>query len=267
MTAVDLGHPPHRIGEAARRVGVSASALRLWERQGLVRPARRGGYRIYTDADIEHLRSVRRLRQVDRLNAPGIRLVLRDAVSHNAHDRRIDGRPLRRLRHQHGLSLREASERTGLSVSFLSALERGVTGASIATLQRLTAAYGTTLHELFGAPSAARERLVRAGRRPVLRLGDAAVRIEQLARGATHLEPQLFSLAPGATSEGAYAHDGEEFLYLLSGALTVWLGDDEAYRLTSPGDALTFPSSIPHRWRNDAPEETRLLWINTPPTF
>jgi DNA-binding transcriptional MerR regulator len=257
----------YRIGQAARAVGVSASALRLWERQGLVRPLRRGRYRLYSDSDLEHLHSVRRLRQVERLNAPGIRRVLRDAVARNPHDRRVDGRPLRRRREQQGLSLRVASERAGVSVSFLSALERGMTGASIATLQRVAASYGTTIHELFGAPTGGGARLVRAGRRAVLRLGDPAVRIEQLARGATQLEPQLFVLAPGATSEGAYAHDGEEFLYLLSGALTVWIGDDESYRLTTPGDALTFPSSLPHRWRNDAAQETELLWINTPPTF
>lgn len=269
MTAArpDRGQPRLWIGETARRVGVSASSLRLWERQGLVRPERRGRYRLYTDADVEHLRRVRRLRQVDRLNAPGIRHVLREAVMRDPHDRRVDGRPLRRLREELSLSLRAASERAGVSISFLSALERGVTGASIATLQRVAAAYGTTIHELFGAAVDGRIRLVRAGQRPVLRLGDPAVRIEQLAHGATQLEPQLFVLAPGATSEGAYAHDGEEFLYLLSGALTVWVGDDESYRLTTPGDALTFPSSLPHRWRNDAPEETELLWINTPPTF
>ena len=254
------------IGEAARRVGVSASALRQWERQGLVRPMRRGRYRLYSEADVTHLQGIRRLRQVDRLNAPGIRRVLRDTMT-TAHDRRVDGRPLRRLRHERGLSLREAGKRTGLSVSFLSALERGMTGASIATLQRLTATYGTTLNELFGAPGVTHERLVRAGRRPVLRLGDASVRIEQLAHGTTRLEPQLFVLAPGATSDGSYAHDGEEFLYLLFGALTVWIGDDETYRLTEPGDALSFPSTMPHRWRNDAGGETQLLWINTPPTF
>ena len=254
------------IGEAARRVGVSASALRLWERQGLVRPARRGRYRLYTDADLEHLKGVRRLRQVDQLNAPGIRRVLRDTVV-TAHDRRIDGRPLRQLRHRQQLSLRQASARTGLSVSFLSALERGVSGASIATMQRLAAAYGTTLQELFGTAAGAGQRLVRSRDRSVLRLGNPSVRIEQLARGATQLEPQLFVLAPGATSEGDYAHDGEEFLYLLSGSLTVWVGDDETYRLREPGDALSFPSNLPHRWRNDAGEETRLLWINTPPTF
>jgi DNA-binding transcriptional MerR regulator/quercetin dioxygenase-like cupin family protein len=255
------------IGEAARRVGVSASALRLWERQGLVRPMRsRSRYRLYSDADLDHLRGVRRLRQVDRLNAPGIRRVLRDSVGSAHPDRRLDGRPLRRLRHQLGLSLREAGERSGLSVSFVSAIERGVSGASIASLQRLAAAYGTTLQEVFGTPADA-QRLVTAGSRPVLRVGGPSVRIEQLARGASLLEPQLFVLAPGASSEGAYAHDGEEFLYLLSGALTVWIGDDETHRLQRPGDALTFPSTLPHRWRNDARGETRLLWINTPPTF
>ena len=257
------------IGEAARRVGVSASALRLWEREGLVRPERRGRYRLYSDADLEHLRGVRRLREVDRLNAPGIRRVLRDGAASPPPDdeRRLNGRPLRRLRRHHGLSLRQAAERTGLSVSFLSAVERGLSGASVSTLQRLTAAYGTTVNELFGAPHDERRRVVHATERPVLRLGDASVRIEQLAPGATRLEPQLFVLGPGATSDGSYAHEGEEFIYLLSGAATIWVGDDETHRLTEPGDALSFPSTLPHRWRNDASGESRLLWINTPPTF
>jgi DNA-binding transcriptional MerR regulator len=264
----------YRIGEAARRVGVSPSALRLWERQGLVRPARSNGrYRLYTDGDLERLRRIRRLRQVDQLNAPGIRRMLRTTVVPGPDaESRVDGRPIRRLREQHGLSLRQASERTGLSISFLSALERGVTGASVATLQRLTAAYGTTMLELFGgdgdgADAEPRQRLVRADERRVLRLGPAEVRIEELARGTRQLEPQLFVLAEGASSDGAYAHDGEEFLYLLSGAVTVWVGDDETYALNRAGDALSFPSTLPHRWRNDASGESRLLWINTPPTF
>jgi DNA-binding transcriptional MerR regulator/quercetin dioxygenase-like cupin family protein len=262
----------YRIGQAARAVGVSPSALRLWERQGLVRPARsRGRYRLYSEDDVARLRRVRDLRKA-RLNAPGIRHVLHDGgtAGPGPHaERRFDGRPLRRLRLERGLSLREASARAGVSVSFLSALERGVSGASVATLQRLTAAYGTTMREVFGPPErdGSRNRLVRADARPVLRIGDGKVRIEQLARSATQLEPHVFVLAPGATSDGAYAHDGEELIYLLSGAATVWIGEDEAYRLERAGDTVTFPSTTPHRWRNDADGETRLLWINTPPTF
>lgn len=259
----------YRIGEAARAIGVSPSSLRLWERQGLVRPSRsQARYRMYSDADVARLRRVRELRAA-RLNAPGIRHVLRDGTGAGPHaERRLDGRPLRGVRLARGWSLREASARAGVSVSFLSALERGLSGASVATLQRLTAAYGTTMAELFGtAGSASGDRLVRATERPVLRIGGGRVRIEQLARSATQLEPHVFVLGPGATSDGAYAHAGEELIYLLTGAATVWVGDDEVYRLDRAGDAVTFPSTLPHRWRNDANGETRLLWINTPPTF
>ena len=208
------------------------------------------------------------MREIDRLNAAGIRRALRTDVPASAHAKRhLDGRLLRRLRAAHGLSLREASVRSGLSISFLSALERGVSGASVATLQRLTTAYGTTMLELFAGGDAGNARLVRPNERPALQVGEGEVRIEQLAHGTRHLEPQLFILAPGASSDGAYAHEGEEFLYLLSGAVTVWVGDDECYALDRAGDALSFPSTLPHRWRNDAGGESRLLWINTPPTF
>jgi DNA-binding transcriptional MerR regulator len=260
----------YRIGEAARAVGVSPSSLRLWERQGLVRPARSGArYRLYSQADVERLREVRRMRDIDRLNAAGIRRALRTTLPNSPHaDRHLDGRLLRRLRTAEGLSLREASDRSRLSVSFLSALERGMSGASVATLQRLTAAYGTTMQELFaGTDAGGTPRLVRPDERSVLHVGDGDVQIQQLARDTTQLEPQLFILAPGASSDGAYAHEGEEFLYLLSGAVTVWVGDDEIYALDRAGDALSFPSTLPHRWRNDAGGESRLLWINTPPTF
>jgi len=169
------------------------------------------------------------------------------------------------MRKEHRLSLRETAEQTGLSSSFISALERNATGASVAALRRLTNVYGTTLLELF-RPTGPVGRLVRPSERPVLELGGPGVRIEQLAAGSTQLEPQLFVLAPGSTSEGAYAHEGEEFLFVLEGSVTVWVGESERYPLRA-GDALSFPSTLPHRWRNGADRETRLLWINTPPTF
>lgn len=258
----------HRIGEAARLVGVSPSALRLWERQGLVRPRRtRAGYRLYSDADLEQLRRVHRMRD-DDVSASGIRRLIpvpEDGQPLPRSKHAVEGRNVRHLRTERGLSLREASRRSGLSVSFLSAIERDATGVSVATLHRLTEAYGVTMLDLFESRRAAARR-VRPDERPSLDLDGSGVRIEQLALGSTQLEPQLFLLAPGATSEGEYAHAGEEFLYVLDGELTFWIGADERYRLRT-GDALTFPSNLPHRWRNRASGETRLLWINTPPTF
>jgi DNA-binding transcriptional MerR regulator len=258
--------PRHRIGAAARQTGVSPSALRLWERQGLVSPRRSpSGYRLYSDSDLSRLRRVRHMRD-ERLNAPGILRLLspQHARGRTRRDGQLDGGRLRSLRRERGYSLRTAAVEAGLSASFLSAIERDAAGASVATLHRLTRVYGVTMLDLF-TPSRPVGRRVRQFERQVLDIG-AGVRIEQLAVGATQLEPQLFRLDAGATSDGSYAHDGEEFMYVLDGALTVWLGDNEHYRLRA-GDALSFPSTLPHRWRNRADGETRLLWINTPPTF
>jgi DNA-binding transcriptional MerR regulator/quercetin dioxygenase-like cupin family protein len=255
----------YRIGEVARMVETSPSALRSWERQGLVRPRRtRSGYRLYTEFDLAVLRRVRHMRS-ERVSAPGIRRLI-PAPAGGAGDggRRLDGRRVRGLRLQQGLSLREAAARTGLSVSFLSAIERDASGVSVASLQRLTAAYGVTMLDLFSPATVG--QLVRPAERRVLELQGSGVRIEQLASTSVHLEPQLFVLQPGSSSEGEYAHAGEEFLFVLDGAVTFWVGDHDCYRLRT-GDALTFPSTLPHRWRNRAGGETRLLWINTPPTF
>ena len=257
--------PHHRIGDAARQAGVSPSALRQWERQGLVRPTRsRAGYRLYSDADLEQLRRIRRMRD-DRVNPPGIRRLLSTGAAENDAHSHSSGGQLRALRRRRGLSLRAAAALTGLSPSFLSALERGAAGASVSSLKQLTGVYGVTVLDLFGA-HAPPSRHVRPAQRPVLELEGRGVRIEQLALGARLLEPQLFVLAPGAGSDGSYTHAGEELLYVMSGALTVWVGEDERYRLRA-GDSLCFPSTLSHRWRNRAGGETRLLWINTPPTF
>jgi DNA-binding transcriptional MerR regulator/quercetin dioxygenase-like cupin family protein len=264
-TGISAGdYAEYRIGRAAHMVGVSASALRQWERQGLVAPHRtQAGYRLYSSADVARLRRIRQMRD-EQVNAPGIRRLLHapHAAIPPAADH-PDGRLLRARRVGLGLSLREAGHRARLSASFISALERNATGASVAALLRLTRAYDTTLVDLFSPASAGRH--VRPEDRPVLAL-DPGVHIEQLAVGATQLEPQLFILDPGASSDGAYSHEGEEFLFVLDGSVTVLVGDREQYQLKT-GDALTFPSTLPHRWRNRADGETRLLWINTPPTF
>ena len=202
--------------------------------------------------------------RAERVSAPGILRLLGGDHVRRRDDTAIDGSRLRGLRRERQLSLRDAARAANLSPGFLSALERNVANASVSSLQRLTRAYGVTLLDLFATPARSAGRRIRPRERATLDL--AGVRIEQLSTGATQLEPQLFSLAARASSDGAYAHEGEEFLYVLEGAVTVWIGGEERYRLRA-GDSLCFPSTLPHRWRNRASGETRLLWINTPPTF
>ena len=261
-----------RITEAAHLVGTSPSSLRQWERQGLLRPIRgRGGQRLYGTDDVHQAREVARLRAA-RINAPAIRHLLpaqprpdgdADAVT-AAPD--STGARFRELRLRRGMTLRDVADATSLSPSFVSSFERGLTGVSMATLQRLAASCGTTVGELLRAAPASGGRVVRAAERRVVELGGPAIRMEDLSNAPTALEAQMFVLEPGATSDGWYAHPGEELMLVLSGRVGVWLGQEEYYDL-GEGDALTFPSTLSHRFRALAPDETRLVWVNTPPTF
>jgi DNA-binding transcriptional MerR regulator len=262
----------YRVGEAARALGISAATLRLWERQGLVRPDRtRGGSRRYHDGHLAMLRRVQYLRRVEHLSPKAIARILQGAGDRpDRRDAGRDGAPnlggrLRAQRHRAGLTLRVVAEKTGTSVSFLSAVERGVTGLSIARLHALVKLYGTTVHDLLAAGQSS-SRLVRAAGRPRLPASGSGVQIEQLAVGALQMEPHFYRVEPGAGSEGAYEHVGEEFLFVLRGRLELWLEERERYRLRA-GDCLYFASTLPHRWRNPGPEPAELLWVNTPPTF
>lgn len=263
------------ISEAARMVGVSAATLRAWEREGLVRPSRTlSGYRRFSPADVEVLRRVRHLRAAEGFNVPAIRLALGDGAAGRGsgapagrRGRRASdpvGR-LKKLRQQHGLSLREASARTGLSPSFISSIERGLANPSIAALQKLTAAYGTSIAELMGATASANRKLVRPQDRPTYAVSPG-IRLEQLNSGDAQMELHLFTVEPGAGSDESYQHEGEEFIYLLQGRIEVWLDGVERYVL-EPGDVLYFRSTQSHRWTNVGDAPAVFLGVNTPPTF
>jgi DNA-binding transcriptional MerR regulator/mannose-6-phosphate isomerase-like protein (cupin superfamily) len=260
-----------RVSEAARLVGVSPSTLRAWESSGLVTPSRQGRYRRFSPSDVKRLQRIAALR-AQGFSAAAIRAVLpkRGGAGEGGSRggvREPDslGEKLRTARRRRGLSLREASGLAGLSVSHLSAIERGARNISLAGLQRLAVALGISVSDLFGSSSGS-GRVVHAGRRPVLDTGDRRVRVESLAVGAQLLEPHLYVVQPGGGSEGSYHHDGEEMVYVLRGEVEFWLNELERH-VVRAGDCLTFPSSLRHRWRNCGAERLEMLWVNTPITF
>ena len=70
--------PIYMISVAAELVGMHPQTLRMYETKGLVRPQRTpGGTRLYSEADIERLRTVQRLTTELGLNLAGVELVLR----------------------------------------------------------------------------------------------------------------------------------------------------------------------------------------------
>jgi len=261
------------VGQTARILGVSPSTLRLWETVGLITPARSDGkYRLYSPELLQVLKRIKYLRDVKQLNVPAIKEAIgpsaarasRAAIGGNGSTTDLGGR-LRRLRERRGLGVIAAARQAKISPGFLSAIEREHCNASVATLQRLAAAYGTTVVELFRHKPRTQTRLVGPRQRRVLET-PSGVRMEMLADGTTSLQCMLLRVAPGSGSEGAYSHQGEEFIHMLEGGLELWLDEIECHALAA-GDSFWFESTLGHRWYNPGEAEAVLLWINTPPTF
>jgi DNA-binding transcriptional MerR regulator/mannose-6-phosphate isomerase-like protein (cupin superfamily) len=257
-----------KIGDTARLVGVSPSLLRTWEGLGLVRPRRTGSlYRLYSPSDLRLLKRARFLRRVRGLNPRAIVHVLRSQGLLRAEAAAAPsplGPRLRRLRLGRKLPLSRVAQACGVSIGFLSAIERGQMSASVGTLRRLARFYDQNILAMF-EPSQGNPHRVRRGDRKVLEAGPG-VRMELLAWGNTVMEPHLFRIAPGAGSGEAYAHEGEEFLHILKGRLEIQLKNGPRH-LLDEGDSFYFESDTPHRWANPGNKETWVLWVNTPPTF
>src|SRR6202158_2970899 len=215
--------PYLKIGDVARLVGVSPSVIRSWESLGLTRPHRTiSKYRLYTPEDVKLLKRARFLRKVRGLNAPAIaELLKREGRIQPVPDGNSGaiGGHLRQLRMKRKLSLAQVARAAGISVGFLSALERSQMSASVGTLRKLARFYKTNILNFFDGTDA-NSRLVSADKRKILEAGPG-VRMELLAWGNTVMEPHLFRISPRSGSGESYTHEGEEFLFVLRGRLHI----------------------------------------------
>lgn len=71
--------PVYTIGVTARLLKVCAATLRIWERKGLIHPARMGKNRFYSQSDIDRLEKIKGLIQKKRINIAGVKRILSTA--------------------------------------------------------------------------------------------------------------------------------------------------------------------------------------------
>jgi transcriptional regulator with XRE-family HTH domain len=179
------------------------------------------------------------------------------------------GREIRGLRKARGMTLSELAEKSGLSIGYLSLLERDRATPSINALHAISRALGVTISWFFDANAAPVEErgfVVRRARRR--RLEFSAGIVDELLspslEGALELLASRFP--PGASSGDApYTHTGEEAGVVVRGTLELWV--DGKHFVLKAGDSFGFPSSLPHRYWNPGSEETEVIWAITPPSY
>lgn len=181
------------------------------------------------------------------------------------------GSRLRHARLVKGWLIKDLAQHVGVSVSLISKYENDKVLPPLTVLHNLVSALETNIGALFDSNWAGLKYVSRQGSRPSLlaagKDGGAAVTLERLIpNGNGHLlQGNIHIIPPGGGSMGSMQHDGDEFGYVLDGRLELRI-EDTVYDLT-PGDSFAFPSTLAHTYRNVGTSITRVLWINTPPTF
>lgn len=173
------------------------------------------------------------------------------------------GSRLRELRRGRGWTLQELAARSGLSRAFLSRLESGNRQASIAAALTLSRIFDVSLASLFESPAnEAPCVIVRAASASERKVNGLKYVALSNAGRCFNLQPLRVKVSPLRRGNEHYHHDGEEWVYVLSGGLTLSLAG-KTYDL-EPGDAAHFDSRLPHRLIARGGREAEVLVVAAP---
>ncbi|MGW4894549.1 helix-turn-helix domain-containing protein [Kitasatospora sp. NPDC004240] len=171
---------------------------------------------------------------------------------------------LRVLRKQNRLSLEALAAQVGVTKSYLSKVERGISDPSISTALKLAHALNVDVGRLFSdevEPELV--TVVRAGERTTIAAGagPGAPHYEGIATGLSGKQMVPFMMYPPTDAAGSpfKSHAGEEFFFVHAG--TAELEFPERTVELGPGDSVYFNSALPHRCRSTGPEPAAILVV------
>jgi transcriptional regulator with XRE-family HTH domain len=175
------------------------------------------------------------------------------------------GALIRARRRQLRMTLQEICDAAGISVGYLSQVERDQATPSLGTLAQIARSLDVGMDYFIATPSA-EDALTREGQRQKFSVDGSSILYERIAAdfAGNILSSFVMNIPSGYRSE-TVSHEGEEILYILEGTITHKL-DDEELVMTS-GDSLHFRGSRPHAWWNDSGKVARILWTGTLPLF
>jgi transcriptional regulator with XRE-family HTH domain len=176
---------------------------------------------------------------------------------------------IRHLREARQLSVEELSERSSLAATEITQIEAGRLTPSLAPLLKVARGLGVRLGTLLDDVVQPGPVVMRAGERRdtvhfaaggELRGGGLDLQALAANKQDRHMEPFLVDVRPAATGAAALSsHEGEEFMYVLSGRLEIAYGK-EAYTLEA-GDSIYYDSVVPHQVHAAPGCEARLLAV------
>ena len=162
---------------------------------------------------------------------------------------------LKRFRIERQLSLAELASATGFTKSYLSKIENATKVPPIGTLARISAALDVQLSEFFpesendGDSDQAKIVVVLATERPSIIRGGTTFGYDYESLGggfpSRWMNPFVFTFPENIGEDVYFEHEGQEFIFVLSGRVNFKVGDQEW--VLEPGDSMYFDASLRHR--------------------
>mgnify|MGYP000724675740 CR=1 FL=1 len=174
------------------------------------------------------------------------------------------GKKLKGLRIMKNLTQEELADRAELSKGFISQIERNLTSPSISTLMDILQCLGTDLKEFF---SDSEDSQIVFRKNDYFEKTDAELKntIQWIIPNAQKntIEPIYLTLQAGGSTCPDTPHEGEEFGYVLQGAVSIHLGN-KTYK-AKKGESFYYTADKTHflSSKNGA----TLIWVSSPPSF
>jgi transcriptional regulator with XRE-family HTH domain len=177
------------------------------------------------------------------------------------------GERVRAVRMKRGLTLDDISRRTDIAAETLNQIEEGVIAPPLGTIIKLAKALEMKMGYLISGEENRAYTIVRKRDRKIISRHDSkksqeyGYEFESLAphKKDRHMEPFLVTLEPAETEEERSTHDGQEFIFVLHGAMEVRLGEE--IHILEPGDSIYYDSTVPHLVKCHGEEATRILAV------
>lgn len=171
------------------------------------------------------------------------------------------GKILERLRSQRGMTVRELAEQSGLSPSFIRAVERGDSDISLGRLARLAQVFHYDIGSFLGfTAKLSRPTFVGASDRKKINRG-RGVSYEAIHIPALDLDLVIVTLAAGASFKDELTHEGIDVLYITEGEVVAVVNDVD-YPMTA-GECCVFSAGFPHKIRNDSKRPASAISVTT----
>ena len=186
----------------------------------------------------------------------------------SSHDKSISlqlGALVHKRRRQMGLTLQKLGDAAGVSVGYVSQIERGLAVPTLGTLAQIADGLDVAIEYFIKTPKPT-DAISRAETRERFSVAGSSITYETLGCDypGSEMSSYIMHVPAGYQSE-TVSHEGEEIIFILDGQIEQTL-DGQNFTMTA-GDSLHYSGTLPHSWANKTDKTARIHWTGTLSVF